>query len=391
MKTLHQIPVAGKRVLTRVDFNVPLNSDGSIADDMRILAHLDTIRHLIAEGAKVVLISHTSDESISLKMASEHLSQVLGKTVTFCETCVGSKAESAVHALQDGDVLLLENLRHHKGEKSNDPVFAAELAKLGDVYVNDAFAVAHREHASVAAITDMFDVRAAGMLMAMEIATLTKATKEAERPFSVIVGGAKISTKLGLLKEIINDVDHLFIGGAMANTFLMSEGHNMGASLIETGMLSQAKEILDIARDKGCKVHLPRDVVAAPSISDNGHDHICMVDQVPENQMALDIGPMTTQEWFRALDGSKTILWNGPLGAFEIERFRTGTTAIAHELASMNSSFRVVGGGDTIAALTEAGVTDRFDLVSTGGGAMLRFLEGEPLPGVEALRDSMHD
>lgn len=386
MKTLHQIEVSGKRVLTRVDFNVPFNKDGTIADDTRILAHLDTIRHLIAHKAKTVLISHTSDTSFSLQPIAAHLSKVLGKPVTFCDTCIGEKAEDAVDALNEGDVILLENLRHNKGEKENDENFAASLAKLGDIYVNDAFATAHRKHASTYAVAKHFDVRAAGMLMGMELATLSKVKENAEHPFSVIIGGAKISTKLGLLKEIINDADDLFIGGAMANTFLKSQGFSTGTSLVEENMLDEAQEILNRAKEVGCKIHLPKDVVAATAISENGHDQICMVDQVPENQMALDIGPITTQEWFRALDGSATVLWNGPLGAFEIDRFHTGTTTIAHELASMNSSFRVVGGGDTIAALKVAGVTPRFNLVSTGGGAMLRFFEGEPLPAVDALR-----
>ena len=390
MKTLHQIDVSNKTVITRVDFNVPFDTQGHIVDDTRILAHLETIHYLTQHKARVVLLAHLGNTQASLKPIADILSKHLGQTVHFCSTCVGDVAEKAVTATPLGGVILMENLRMHAGEKENDMDFATQLARLGDVYVNDAFATAHREHASVCAITNLFETRAAGILMGKELSTLTKLRNDTAKPFSVIVGGSKISTKLGMLKEISSIADQLFIGGAMANTFLMAQGHVMGKSLVETDMLAEAKDILENARKHNCKVYLPKDVMASTDMTGMAHHMIYGIEHVPADHMALDVGPSTTQEWFRALDGSGTILWNGPIGAFEVEAFRHGTTTLAHELAGMKESFRVAGGGDTIAALKEAGVMERFDLVSTGGGAMLRFLEGDALPAVEALRDSMH-
>ncbi|MBC7241532.1 MAG: phosphoglycerate kinase [Anaerolineae bacterium] len=386
-KTVRDIDVAGKRVLVRVDFNVPLEK-GQVTDDTRIRAALPTIRYLIDRGARVILMSHLGrpkggpSDDLRLEPVARRLSELLGQEVHYVRDCIGPEVEAAVQALGEGEVLLLENLRFHPEEEKNDPAFAAQLAKLGDVYVNDAFGAAHRAHASTVGIAQYLPA-VAGFLMEKELTFLGKALESPERPFITILGGAKISDKIGVIRNLLSRVDRLLIGGGMANTFLKAMGYEMGDSLVEMESLDIARELLQAAGDK---LRLPVDVVIADRFDNDAERRVVKVDAVPAGWRVLDIGPETVAAFRAELANARTVVWNGPMGVFEFPNFAAGTFAIAETLASLPAT-TIVGGGDSVAAVQKAGVAYQITHISTGGGASLEFLEGKTLPGVAALLD----
>ena len=392
-KTLDDLKPSGRRVLVRVDFNVPMR-DGQVTDASRIERSLPTIRDLTERGARVVLISHLGrpkgqrNPDLSLRSVAAALSSALGdQPVAFAEDCIGDAAEQAVAGLGDGGIALLENLRFHAEEEVNDAAFAAALARLADFYVDDAFSAAHRAHASVEAIAKLLPA-AAGRLMEAELTHLAEALETPERPLAIVVGGAKISTKLDLLRNLIEKADMLMVGGGMANTFLHAQGTEVGASLCEREMGEVAREVLVHAKEVACEVILPSDAVVASELKPGVPTEVVPVTDVRPDQMILDIGPETADMLGRCLDGCRTLLWNGPLGCFEVPPFDEGTNAVAKSAAALTRAGRlrsVAGGGDTIAALAHAGAVDDFSYVSTAGGAFLEWLEGKPLPGVAAL------
>jgi len=392
-RSLGDLQVAGRRVLLRADLNVPMK-DGKVTDATRIERLAPTIRELAGAGARVVVLSHFGRpdgqrrDDMSLRPLAGALSGALGGApVSFASDCIGPEARAMVDRLADGQVGLLENLRFHAGEEANDPAFAAELARLGDVYVNDAFSAAHRAHASTAALARLLP-SAAGRLMQAELEALGRALEHPRRPLAAIVGGSKVSSKLDLLGNLLSRVDLLVIGGGMANTFLFAEGVDVGRSLCERDMAPTARDIARAARDAGKRILLPVDVVVAPGLADGAAAATVAVDAIPADRMVLDIGPRSVSATAEALSGCRTLGWNGPVGAFEHAPFDAGTTAIAKEVARLVAAGRldaIAGGGDTVAALAHAGVEDRLTYVSTAGGAFLEWLEGKTLPGVAAL------
>jgi phosphoglycerate kinase len=391
-RTLDNLDVAGKRVLLRADLNVPVR-DGKISDLTRIERLSPTIRELAEKGAKVIVCSHFDRPKgkrvpeMSLAPIATALGDVLGRKVRFVEDCVGTAAEQAVERLNDGDVLLLENTRYHAGEEKNDPAFAASLARLADLYVNDAFSAAHRAHASTEGVARLLPSYA-GRLMQAELEALDAALGNPEHPVAAIVGGAKVSTKLELLGKLLRRVDLLVIGGAMANTFLAAQGMQVGKSLQEAEMRGTAGEILARAKQDGCEILLPVDAVVAQELTPNHPTRTVPVSDVPADMMILDVGPETVRLLTTRLDNVRTLVWNGPLGAFETPPFAAGTVAFAKAVATATDSGKlrsIAGGGDTVSALRHAGVMDRMSYVSTAGGAFLEWLEGKTLPGVAAL------
>ncbi len=386
-KTVRDVKVEAKRVLVRVDFNVPL-AEGKVTDDTRIRAALPTINYLLEHGAKVILMSHLGRpkgkvvDKLRLSAVPERLAELLGRPVRKLDDCVGRKVEAAVAEMRRGDVILLENTRFHPEEESNDPVYARELASLADIFVNDAFGAAHRAHASTVGVAEYLP-SVAGFLMEKEITFLGKALAAPDHPFVAILGGAKISSKIGLIDNLLTKVDGLLIGGGMANTFLKAQGHEIGQSLVEDDSLDVARETLERA---GERLALPVDVVVADRFDAEADSKVVPVGQVPEDWRILDIGPETVELFKRKLAGAKTVVWNGPMGVFEFPRFAEGTFAIARFLADLEA-ITIIGGGDVVAAVGQAGVADRIAHVSTGGGASLEFLEGNPLPAVAALED----
>ncbi|HVO16420.1 MAG TPA: phosphoglycerate kinase [Alphaproteobacteria bacterium] len=392
-KTIDDIDVAGKRVLVRVDLNVPIK-DGRVTDATRIVRLTPTLDELAKRGARLVLLSHFGRPKgkvaadMSLRPVVAPLAQALERPVAFAEDCIGPKAEQAVAALKDGQVVLLENLRFHAGEEDNDPAFAKRLAALGDVYVNDAFSAAHRAHASTEALARLLPA-AAGRLMQAELEALARALTSPARPVAAIVGGAKISTKLDLLGNLVAKVDVLAIGGGMANTFLHATGTAVGRSLCEPDMAATVKDVMARAKEKGCAIVLPVDAVVAREFKANAPHETVAVDKVPADAMILDLGPRSIAALEAKLAECRTCVWNGPLGAFEMPPFQAGTVAVARTAARLTKAGKlltVAGGGDTVAALAEAGAVDDFSYVSTAGGAFLEWLEGKDLPGVAALR-----
>jgi len=391
-RTLDQVDVNGKRVLLRVDLNVPMEN-GTVADATRIERIAPTITEIADKGGKVILLSHLgrpkgSDPKDSLRPVAAEVARVLGRRVAFIEDCVGEGAEAAVNGLRPGDILSLENTRFHAGEEKNDPDFVAQLARLGDIFVNDAFSAAHRAHASTEGLARKLPAYA-GRSMQAEIEALTRALEQPERPLAAIVGGAKISTKIVLLGNLIDKVDVLIIGGAMANTFLAAQGKPVGKSLCEHDLVATARDILAKAAAKRRQIVLPIDAVVAEKFAAQAPSRVVAVDKVAAADMILDIGPRTVEHVVSLLARGKTLVWNGPFGAFELEPFDNGTIEVAEAAAELTAAGKLVtiaGGGDTVAALNAAGVTGRFSYVSTAGGAFLEWLEGKALPGVEALR-----
>ncbi len=390
MKTLHELDVADKSVLVRVDFNVPMNEAGEITDDLRIRMALPTIEYLLENQAKVILCTHMGRpkgervDKFSLAPVARYLAAVIGKDVALAPDCVGAEVEAMVSGMQGGEVLMLENLRFHKAETDNAVVFSEQLAKLADVYVNDAFAVSHRAHASVVGVTGFVPEKAPGFLLQKELDYFQRSCDEPLRPFVAIVGGAKVSGKLEALENMLSRVDRLILGGAMANTFLKSLGHEVGASMVEDDLLSAASDLLAQAKEQGVKVYLPVDVVIGDTFDPHAVSKHVTIQDIPEKWMALDIGPASVICFEEVLADAKTIVWNGPMGAFEMDAFSRGTMAIAHCVASSHA-LSVTGGGDSNAAIKKAGEADNISYMSTGGGAFLMLMEGKQLPGVEAL------
>ena len=391
-RTLDQADVKGKRVLVRVDLNVPM-SDGTVADATRITAAARTINEIADKGGRVILLSHFGrpkgrDSKDSLARVATAVAGVIGRPVGFADDCVGETAERAVKAMKPGDVLCLENTSFHSGEEKNDKDFIARLASLADIWVNDAFSVAHRAHASTEGLAHALPAYA-GRSMQAELDALGKALDHPQRPLAAIVGGAKVSTKLDLLGHLLDKVDALIIGGAMANTFLAAQGKKVGKSLVEPDLLPTAREIMDKAKAGKREIVLPVDAVVAQKLEAHAPSRVVDVDHVGDTDMILDIGPRSVEHVVSVLARAKTVVWNGPFGAFETEPFDTGTIEVAEAAAELTQAHKLVsvaGGGDTVAALNAAGVTDRFTYVSTAGGAFLEWMEGKALPGVEVLR-----
>ena len=391
VKTLSDAEVSGKRVLCRVDFNVPL-ADGVVTDDTRIQAALPTITYLINQGAKVILCSHLGrpegtgyQAEFSLAPVSEHLSKVLGKPVAFATDTIGESAQAVVASLNDGDVALLENLRFDKREKKNDPEFAKALASLADVYVNDAFGAAHRAHASTAGVAAYLPAYA-GMLMEKEVTTLTSMLDNPSHPFVAILGGSKVSDKVAVIDALIDKCDTLIIGGGMCFTFLVAQGYTVGTSLMEQDWVERASGMLEKAKEKGVSILLPTDVVCADAFANDANTVTCGVDAIPDDMMGLDIGPETTKAYADAIAGAKTVFWNGPMGVFEMSSFEAGTKGVAMAVAANKDADTIIGGGDSVAAVNKFDLADQMTFISTGGGASMELVQGEALPGVEALK-----
>lgn len=387
-------PVSGQRVLVRCDLNVPLK-DGAVADDTRIQASLPTIRHLLDHGARVVMMSHLGRPKgervpeMSLEPVADVLRQELGVPVHFASDCVGEEVERQAELFGVGEVLLLENLRYHAGETKNDPEFAKQLSRLGEVYVNDAFGTAHRAHASTAGVPALVQPAAAGLLLEKELDYLGGVTANPERPYVAILGGAKISGKIDVLENLFGQVDSILIGGAMANTFFRAQGHETGKSLVEDDRIEMARELLARAEKEGVKLVLPIDCVVAEEMSETATTQVVPVDGIPAAAMMLDIGPKSVELFGDTITAARTVLWNGPMGVFEMKPFADGTFGVARALveATKAGATTVIGGGDSAAAIAQAGLSDQVSHVSTGGGASLEFLEGKELPGVAALSE----
>ena len=390
MNSIEQVDISGKRVLMRVDFNVPVDANGNVTDTTRIKAHLRTIRYCMEKGSKLVLMSHMGRpkgqrvEKLTLKPCAAILSDLLGKNVPFIDDCVGDTTKGAVAAMKPGDVILLENLRFHIGDEKNDPEFARQLAELCDVYIDDAFAVAHRKAASNSAITEAVKSCAAGFLLKDEIDYFNKAMKSPERPLAAIIGGAKVSDKIGVLENLVDTVNMLIIGGGMAFTFLKAMGKEIGKSICEPDMLDKARTIMEKAGSKNVKVLLPVDCIVADKAEADAAVNTCSVDNIPKESMGLDIGPETQKMFGNAVREAKTIVWNGPMGMFELAPFSNGTFGLAKDVAA-SGALSIIGGGDTDSAVHKAGVSDKISYISTGGGAFLELLEGKTMPAVEAL------
>lgn len=388
-QTIRDIDWQGKKALVRVDFNVPLTEDGQISDDSRISAALPTINYLLEQGAAVILMSHLGrpkgepDPRYSMRVTAEHLSSLLETGVTFIDAVTGDKAEAAAAKLPSGQILVLENTRFDSRETDNDPAMAAELAKLGDVYVNDAFGSAHRAHASTAGVAAHLPA-VAGFLMERELAYLGDALEKPKHPFVALLGGAKVSDKIGVIEALLGKVDAILIGGGMANTFLAAEGYNMGKSMVETGALETASRLM---RKGAGVIYLPVDLRVATEFAGDAENKIVSIQDVEPMWMALDIGPATIAHYANRLAGARTVVWNGPLGVFEFPVFAQGTAAIAELLAGLRNVTTIIGGGDSAAAVRQVGVEESMSHISTGGGASLEFMEGQELPGVAALNN----
>ncbi|WP_019121146.1 phosphoglycerate kinase [Brevibacillus massiliensis] len=389
-KSIRDIDLAGKRVFCRVDFNVPMQ-DGVITDDTRIRAAVPTITYLTKAGAKVILASHFGRpkgevvEEMRLTAVAEHLSKLLGQPVKKLADSTGPEVAAAVREMKDGDVILLENVRFHAGEEKNDPELAKEFASLADVFVNDAFGTAHRAHASTAGIAQYIPA-VAGLLMEKELQFLGGALSNPDRPFTAIVGGAKVKDKIAVIENLLTKVDTLIIGGGMANTFIKAQGYSVGASLCEDDKLELARSLMEQAKQRGVQLLMPTDVVVADRFAADAETKTVSIDAIPDGWMALDIGPATVKTFREAILASKTVVWNGPMGVFELDKFASGTVEVAKAMAECAGT-TIIGGGDSVAAVEKAGVADRMTHISTGGGASLEFMEGKDLPGVTVLQD----
>lgn len=390
IKSLEELELKEKRVFVRVDFNVPYDAEGKVADDSRIVASLPTIRHVLKSGGKLILASHLGrpkgkrDPKYSLMPVAARLSELLEREVTFPEDCIGDAVKKLVGEMREGEVILLENLRFHPEEEANDPIFSERLAGLADIYVNDAFGTLHRAHASTVGMVPLVKEKAAGLLVLKEVQVLSRLLHEPARPFVAILGGAKVSDKLGVIENLLKLVDGLLIGGAMAYTFLKAKGVEIGASLVEDGKLHQAAKLLERAKTKDIRLELPLDHVVARELKAGAEFKTTSGEAIPAGWMGLDVGPKTLEAYEAQILAAKTVLWNGPVGAFETPPFERGTVEIARTLAK-SAGMTVVGGGDSLAAVKVAGVGDKIGHLSTGGGATLEFLEGKTLPGLKAL------
>lgn len=392
MKTLDDYNFKHKKALIRVDFNVPINKEGEVDDATRIEAAKPTIIKILEDGGSVILMSHmgrpkAQEAEFSLERIKDKVSEVIGVEVKFVSDCVGEVAETAAQNLQSGEVLLLENLRFHEEETNGDDEFAKQLSKLGDIYVNDAFGTAHRAHASTTIVAKYFDDKCFGYLLQKEIESLNKVLKSAEKPVTAILGGAKVSSKITVIENILDKVDHLIVGGGMAFTFVKAQGGNVGDSLVEDDKLELALEILKSANEKGVEIHLPVDSVIADSFSETAKTDVRPTKDIPEGWMGLDAGPETIKNFSEVILKSKTILWNGPVGVFEMDAFSNGTIQIGKAIgeATKNGAFSLVGGGDSVSAVKKFNLENDMSYVSTGGGAMLEMLEGKSLPGIDAI------
>lgn len=386
---------AGKKALVRVDFNVPLNDAFQITDDTRIRAALPTIKKILSDGGAVILMSHLGrpkngpENKFSLKRLVNHISNSLSVPVSFSENCVGEEAVSATSNLKMGEVLLLENLRFHSEESAGDENFAKQLSELGDVYVNDAFGTAHRAHASTTVVAKFFpEDKMFGYLLAKEIESVDKVMTTAEKPVTAVMGGAKVSSKISIISNLLDSVDHIIIGGGMSYTFAKALGGSVGNSLVENDYLETAKNILEEAKSKGVKIHLPIDTVAGDAFDNNANKQTCDTKSIPDGWLGLDIGPKAEEEYRAVIQSSKTVLWNGPMGVFEMESFQNGTKSVALSIAeaTKNGTFSLIGGGDSVAAINKFNLADQVSYVSTGGGALLEYMEGKVLPGIQAIR-----
>lgn len=393
MKTIDDYNFQNKRALIRVDFNVPLNDDLEVTDTSRIEAAKPTIIKILEDGGSAILMSHLGrpegvEQKFSLENIVSKVSEIIGVKVKFVPECVGEVAKEAAEELQPGEVLLLENLRFHPEEKKGDEKFAKDLSTLGDIYVNDAFGTAHRAHASTTIIANYFKEKCFGYLLAKEIESLEKVLGSSEKPVTAVLGGAKVSTKITVIENILDKIDHLIIGGGMTYTFIKAQDGKIGSSLVEEDKQELALKILKAAKNKGVQVHLPVDSVIADSFSELANTEVVPVDEIPDGWMGLDIGPDTVKNFGSVLEESKTILWNGPMGVFEMKPFAKGTIAVGEYIASAtkNGAFSLVGGGDSVAAVKKYNLEDKVSYVSTGGGAMLEMLEGKSLPGIEAMK-----
>jgi len=389
IRSISDLDLKGKRVLIRVDFNVPLDENGTITDDGRIRAALPTIQHALGKGGRVILMSHLGrpkkpDRKLSLIPAARRLSELLGASVNMAPDCIGESVKAMVDSLKPGEVLMLENLRFHPEEEKNDPEFAKSLAGLADVYINDAFATAHRAHASTAGLCPYVKESAAGFLMEKEVKYITQALESPSRPFAAVLGGAKVSDKLELVENLLGRADKIIVGGGMAFTFIKALGQEVGKSLVEGELLDTARSVMEKARNKGVKFYLPVDCVCAPGPKETSGAVVKTIQEIPADLMGLDIGPASSRLFSEALEGCGTIVWNGPMGVFENREFASGTTAVAQAIAS-SPGLTIVGGGDTDAALHASGLADKVSFVSTAGGAFLEMLGGRVLPGVAAL------
>ncbi|KPH78778.1 MULTISPECIES: phosphoglycerate kinase [Oceanobacillus] len=387
-KTLKDLDVKGKKVFCRVDFNVPMK-DGEVTDDTRIKAALPTIKHLSDNGAKVILASHLGRpkgqavEELRLDPVAKRLSELSGKEVVKTDAVYGEEVNEAIANLHDGDLLLIENVRFESGEEKNDPALVQSFASMADLYVNDAFGAAHRAHASTTGIAEKLP-SAAGFLMEKEISVLSKALENPERPFTAIIGGAKVKDKIDVIDNLLDKVDNLIVGGGLAYTFIKAQGHEIGKSLLEEDKIDLAKEFMQKAKEKGVNFVLPEDVVIADDFSEEANTKEVSIEEIPADWEALDIGPKTREKYSKIVSESKLVIWNGPMGVFELNVFANGTKAVAEALAT-TEGYTVIGGGDSAAAVEKFGLADKMDHVSTGGGASLEFMEGKVLPGVAAL------
>ena len=393
MKTLNDFDFSNMKALIRVDFNVPLDENFNVTDATRIEAAKPTIDKILADGGSVILMSHLgrpkgNEDKFSLKHIVKKVSEVLGKPVIFAEDSIGSKAKDAAANLKNGEILLLENLRFHKEEEAGDQNFAKQLSELGDIYVNDAFGTAHRAHASTTIIAQFFPGKKCfGSLLAQEIESLNKVLKNSEKPVTAILGGSKISSKITVIDNILDKIDHLIIGGGMTFTFIKAQGGKIGNSIFEEDKLELAVEILQRAKEKGVMIHLPVDAVIADEFKNDANTKLVDADEIPEGWQGLDVGPRSLEIFGRVIHASKTILWNGPMGVFEMERYAKGTKQIGKDIAKAthDGAFSLVGGGDSVAAVKQFGLENDMSYVSTGGGAMLEMLEGKSLPGIDAI------
>ena len=393
MKTIENINFNGKRALIRVDFNVPLNGEQQITDDSRMRAAVPTIKKILDDNGSVVLMSHLGrpkegpEDKFSLRHLTGHLGKLLDRDIKFAPDCIGEDAREMAQNLKGGEVLLLENLRFHKEETKGDEEFAKQLSELADVYVNDAFGTAHRAHASTTIVAQFFEEKVFGYIMANELKSIDKVLNDTKKPYVAIIGGAKVSTKIDIIENLLDKADELIIGGGMMFTFIKAQGGKIGNSMCEDDYLETARQIITAAREKGVRIHIPADAIAADAFNNDANTRETAADNIPDEWLGLDIGEQSIQKFSSVIENAKTILWNGPMGVFEMEKFANGTKKVAEAIvnATGKGAFSLIGGGDSVAAINQFGLEDKVSYVSTGGGALLEYMEGKKLPGIEAI------